>query len=75
MIPIDPGQLKESGYLILKIGSVVLLLLYFIYAFVIVKQVSLMTQTLDVAFKKPLKFFAAFHLFYALLLLLYAIIM
>lgn len=74
-MPFDPGQVKESGLMILKIASIVLLLLYFVYAFVIVRQVNLMTQTLDVAFKKPLKFFAIFHLCYALLLLLYAIIM
>jgi len=74
-MPFDPGQLKESGFLILKIASIVLLLLYFIYAFIIVRQVNLMTQTLDVDFKKPLKFFAVLHLLYALFLLLYATIM
>ena len=71
----DPGQLRESGFFILKIASVVILVLYFVYAFIIVKQVNLMTQTLDVAFKKPLKFFARMHLIYALILLLYAIMM
>jgi len=69
------GDLKESGFFIFKIASVVLLILYFIYAFVIVKQVILMTQTIDVAFKKPIKFIAYIHLFYASALLIYAIIM
>ncbi|KKR11249.1 MAG: hypothetical protein UT39_C0009G0009 [Candidatus Woesebacteria bacterium GW2011_GWA1_39_21] len=72
---LDPGQLRDSGFFILKIASVVLLALYFVYAFIIVRQVNLMTQTIDVAFKKPLKVFAALHLIYALLVLLYAIIM
>ena len=72
---LDPGQLRESGFLILKIASIVILLLYFVYSFIIVKQVGLMTQTINVAFKKPLKVFSLIHLFYALMLLLYAIIM
>lgn len=72
---IDPGQLRESGFFLLKIGSIVLLTLYFVFAFIIVKQVNLMTRTLDVALKKQLKIFAYIHLAYSLLVLMYAIIM
>ena len=74
-MPIDPGQLRESGFFLLKIGSIVLLTLYFVFAFIIVKQVNLMTRTLDVALKKQLKVFAYIHLAYSLLVLMYAIIM
>ena len=74
-MPIDPGQLRESGFFLLKIGSIVLLTLYFVFAFIIVKQVYLMTRTLDVALKKQLKVFAYIHLAYSLLVLMYAIIM
>jgi len=74
-VPIDPGQLRESGFFLLKIGSIVLLTLYFVFAFIIVKQVNLMTRTLDVALKKQLKVFAYIHLAYSLLVLMYAIIM
>lgn len=74
-MPIDPGQLRESGFFLLKIGSIVLLTLYFVFAFIIVKQVNLMTRTLDVALKKQLKIFAYIHLAYSLLVLMYAIIM
>lgn len=75
MTPIDPGQLKESGFFLLKLGTIVLLSLYFIYSFIIVRQVNLMVNTIDLALKKSLKFVAYIHLIFALLLLLYAIIM
>jgi len=74
-MPIDPGQLRESGFFLLKIGSIVLLTLYFVFAYIIVKQVNLMTRTLDVALKKHLKIFAYIHFAYSLLVLMYAIIM
>ncbi len=67
--------LESSSLLLIKIGAIVLLSLYFIYSFIIVKQVNLMTQTLDVALKKQLKFFAVFHMLWAVVSLLYAIIM
>lgn len=72
---INIGQLGSSGLFILKLASVVLLGMYFIFAFIIVKQVNLMTHTLDVSFKRPLKYFAMIHLIYAAIVLLYAIVM
>jgi len=75
MIPINTVQLQASGLFVIKLAAIVLLSLYSFYAFIIVRQVNLMTLTIKLSLKKYIKYVAVFHLFCALTLLSYAIFM
>jgi len=52
----------QTAYLAVKAGSVVIFVFYIIFAFVIVKQVNKMTDTLEVGFESQLRFLALLHL-------------
>ncbi|MBI3443122.1 hypothetical protein HY008_00420 [Candidatus Woesebacteria bacterium] len=54
-----------SIWLIIKIMVLILLVVYIVFAFIIVKQVNLMLDTLDVGLEIPLKGIAIFHLLFA----------
>lgn len=59
---------------IIKVLILVFLLIYVVFAFVVVKQVKLMTVTLEVGFEKQLKLLSFIHLLFALAVLVFAII-
>ncbi|HLE49077.1 MAG TPA: DUF5657 family protein [Patescibacteria group bacterium] len=74
-MPFEIPQLESTGFIILKIAAIVGMALYVVFAFVVLKQVNIMTQTLEVNFEKPLRIAAALHLFTAILVFIYSIIM
>lgn len=59
---------------IIKVLILVFLLIYVVFAFVVVKQVKLMTVTLEVGFEKQLKLLSFIHLLFAIAVLAFAII-
>lgn len=63
-----------SFWMIIKVFVLILLAMYLIFAFVIVKQVQLMTGTLQLGFEAPVKLFSYVHLVYAIFVFLAALI-
>lgn len=59
---------------ILKIFIIILMALYIIFAFVVVRQVQLMTDTIEVGFESQLRFMSFVHLLFAIAVLIFAII-
>lgn len=59
---------------IIKIFIIILLSLYIIFAFVIIRQVQLMTTTLEVGFESALKFLAFAHFICAIVVLIFSIL-
>ena len=70
MIPI----IGISIWGVIKICILILLVLYIIFAFVVVKQVKLMTDTLEVGFESQLKFLSFMHFIFAVGVLIFAFI-
>jgi len=66
--------LGVSVWFIAKIFALFALLIYIIFSVVIVRQVNLMTETLEVGFESPLKVIALFHLILAILVFIFALI-
>lgn len=64
-----------SVWLIAKIAALILLGMYLIFALVVVRQVQLMTDTIEVGFETPIRLFAYLHLIFAVLVFLAALIM
>ncbi len=60
--------------LIAKIGVIIFLLAYIVFAIIVVRQVVLMTDTLNVAFGKFVVILSYFHLIIAVGVLLIALI-
>lgn len=61
-------------WVIIKILSIILLGMYLIFSLVVVRQVKLMTDTLQLGFESFARFLAYAHLIFAVLVLLAAII-
>jgi hypothetical protein len=61
--------------LTIKIAAVVGLSIYSIFAFIIIKQVNLMTQTLEVDLEKAIKGVAVAHFIFSICVLVYALLM
>lgn len=59
--------------LIIKFFVLVFLALYVIFALVIVRQVRLMSSTLDVGFEGPIKFLSLVHLAFAIAVAVFAL--
>lgn len=53
-------------WFIAKIFMLFALALYIVFALVVVKQVNLMTETIEVGFETPLKVIAYVHLFFSI---------
>lgn len=70
MIPI----IGISVWGVVKIGILIILALYIIFAFVVVRQVQLMTATLEVGFESQLKFLSFMHFLFAIGVLIFAFI-
>ena len=63
---INPFNLNQSIWLLLKVPVLAGFLLYMVFALVVVKQVNKMTETLAVGLESEIKFIAYFHFFLAL---------
>ncbi len=59
---------------IIRILVLIFLGLYIIFAVVIIRQVQLMTLTLEIGFEKELKFLAFLHFLFAIAVLVFSII-
>ncbi len=64
--------LGTSIWLIVKIFFLVALVIYLIFALVVIKQVNIMTDTLDLSFEVPVKILAFLHFLFALAVLIIA---
>lgn len=63
----DAIQLLETSiWPVVKVAILFFLFLYTLFALVMVKQINLMTATLQVGFELPVKVVAYFHLVFAL---------
>ena len=63
-----------SVWLIVKVAALILLGMYLVFAIVVVKQVQLMTSTLQLGFEFPVKFLTYIHLGFAIFVFLAALI-
>jgi len=61
-------------WLAAKLGTLLLLAIYIVFAFVVLRQVSLMTQTLEVGFEKALRTIALAHLILSIAIFLFALV-
>lgn len=70
------ADIFNNGYIIffMKSAVLILLVLYAIFALIIVRQVDLMGQTLKTNIAGIIKIFALFHAFFALGLIFLALI-
>jgi hypothetical protein len=66
--------LSLSIWPVIKILVIILLAIYIVFAFVIVRQVQLMTDTLVIGFEKQLKFLAFLHFLFAIAVLVFSIL-
>lgn len=66
--------LGVSVWFIAKIFVLIALIIYIVFAWVIVRQVKLMTQTLEVGFEIPLRILAFAHLIFGVVVFLVALI-
>ena len=65
--------LELSLLFFVKIAIMLFLLLYIVFAGVVIRQVRVMTETLEVGFEKPIKAIALFHFLFSLLVFMIAI--
>jgi hypothetical protein len=63
-----------SVWPIIKIFIVIFLVIYTIFAFVIIRQIQLMTNTVQVGFEKQLKFLGFAHFLFAIAVLIFSLI-
>ncbi len=63
-----------SIWLIVKIFFLIGLGVYLIFALVVLKQVSIMTETLDIGFELPIKLLSWLHLLFAIGVFVFALI-
>lgn len=63
-----------SVWFLVKILFLVAIVVYIIFALVVVRQVGLMTDTLEVGFERPVRIIAWVHLFFAMGILILAIL-
>lgn len=67
-------EISGPVWVTIKILIILGLGLYSLFAGIIVRQVSLMTATLEVGFETPIRLAAIFHLLFALGTLLFALL-
>ncbi len=63
-----------SIWLLAKIFVIFALLIYTVFSLVVVRQVQLMTDTLEVGFEKEVRFLSFIHLLFAIAVLIFALI-
>ncbi len=59
---------------VVKILVIILLGIYIVFSYVIVRQVQLMTDTLEIGFESQLKFLSFLHFLFAIAVLVFSII-
>lgn len=70
-------QIPSLAISILFIGKIFVLfalVLYLVFAFVVVRQVKLMTDTLEVGFEFPIRLLSYVHLLFAFLVFLLSVV-
>lgn len=63
-----------SVWLIAKILVLIALAIYSIFAFVVLRQIQLMTDTLEVGFEAPVRMLGISHLIFSLVIFVLALI-
>ncbi len=63
-----------SVWSVVKVLVIILLGIYIIFSYVIIRQVQLMTDTLVIGFEKQLKFLAFLHFLFAIAVLIFSIL-
>jgi hypothetical protein len=66
-------NLTGTAYLSIKVAAIIGLSIYNIFAFIVIKQVNLMTQTLEVDWEGVIRGAAVIHFIFSMGVLLYAI--
>ena len=66
---------EHALLLLIKTGVILFLILYLVFAGVVIKQVRMMTDTLEVGFENPIKFIVLLHFIFALTTLVLAFIL
>jgi len=74
MNPLDIFGFENPVGLLLKAAASLAGIFYIIFAFVVVKQVNKMTDTLEVGLEVPLRFIALLHLFFSVVALVAAVV-
>ncbi len=64
---------SDTFWLLAKVGLILFLMMYVVFAVIVVRQVKLMTKTLKVGFELPIELIAYLHLVFSLLVLFIAI--
>ncbi len=67
------ASLNAQVWIIVKIALLFALVIYIIFAYVIVKQVGLMTNTLELGHERVVKLLAAAHLAFAVGVFVFAL--
>lgn len=70
----DLNIFGDLFFSVTKIGLLFFLFLYFVFSFLVNKQVSLMTKTLQVGFDSVLKAISLLHMIAAVMVFIYAFI-
>ena len=55
--------LNISAFSVIKVAVLIFLFIYFLFAIIVSRQISLMSETLDVEFDNVIKFISTLHLF------------
>ena len=63
-----------SIWLVVKIAALILLSMYLIFALILVRQIKLMTSTLNLGFETPIIMLGYIHLAFSVLVFLAALI-
>lgn len=69
-----PVAVPITVWVIVKIFFIIGLLVYNIFALVVLKQANIMTETISMGFELPIKLLAILHLIFAISILLFAIV-
>ena len=67
-------NLNIDPWILIKIPVLILLGLYLVFAFVVVRQTRIMTDTLEIGLEVPIKILSYLHFLFALALLVFAFI-
>lgn len=67
-------EVEFSFLILIKIATLLFLLLYLVFAGVVIKQTKVMTETLQVGLEGPIRAMALVHFVFALVVLFLAII-
>ena len=69
-----PIAIPLTVWFVVKIFFIIGLLVYNVFAIVVLKQANTMTETINMGFDLPIKLLAILHLIFAICILIFAII-